>query len=228
MGPATTEAAVAVEIAESVRLALSEDEGRRASGRRSHEANSSLDVAATGSGADQRHEDSQDSAFWRWPATETVMEDDSHRLPVLLSAEPATGQLRSGSRSGIAGRGHGSNISWNFPDELAWYGEIAEEVAVSMASEAQHTQGPVADAVELEVDADALAGLRETVLHIHDTSMLTTRPVRRLAERPPQGCRSVSESSRHSVNLGMNFSDRDIVSIARAVLRSLDEDSAHM
>jgi len=218
---ATTEAAVAVEIAESVRLALSEDESRRASARRSPEA------AATRSGIDQRNEDARDVFFLGSAALAAVMEDETHRVPGLLSAESATAQRRSGFRSGITDRGHANRTSWNISDELAWYGEIAEEVAVSMASEGQLAQGPVADAAELEVDPDALAGLRETVLHIHDTNMLTMRPGRPLQQRPPQGCRSVSESSRYSGNLGINFSDRDIVSIARAVLRSLDEDSAH-
>jgi len=208
MGPATTEAAVAVEIAESVRLALSEDESRR--------------VLAAGN-----PEDFRDGVPMGLAPTDAVVEDEPRRLPVLLSTESATGHRLTGLRSGIADRGHANRTSWNYSDELAWYGEIAEEVAVSLADEAQHLQGPVDEAVEFEVDPDALAGLRETVLHIHDTNMFTMRPTRRIPERHLQGCRSVSETSRNSGNLGINFSDRDIVSIARAVLRSLDDDSAH-
>jgi hypothetical protein len=120
---------------------------------------------------------------------------------------------------------------WDFPDEFVWT-EIAEAVARSMAEDTQFPQAPSfdlglsdgSDRFEAGVDPAALAGLDEAVGRIHDANMsgrdLALRARRLpLDQQQPRGCRRTS-----TLNVG-DFNVSDVVGIAHAVLRSLDEDA---
>lgn len=183
MGLAAAEAAVAVEIAESVRRSLMEDESRR--GR--------------------------------------IINDNSN-----ARAQPG---------GDIDGVERVNRTRWDFPEEFAWYTEIAEAVARSMAEETQLMHGSNAesrhgDRGELGVDPDVLAALDEAVLHIHEANIFGRRaPMGALrapmARQEAQGCHRSADDPHDFGNFNLaDFNVSDVVGIAHAVLRSLDEEAA--
>jgi len=271
MGLGASETAVAVEIAESVRHTLMEDESRRAPTHRSREAAVGHRGGGLVPGSGRPGMEMSLAAHiqlgqynWDVPGEfhavaveiaesvrRSLMEDDTRwapfhlgtGVPVLREIEPMI--FPSSHRSLF----QASRFSHDFTDEHAWYAEIAEAVVGSLAEEAQHLQGPVAEQsrdiaepvdqlVNVGVDPDALAGLAETVLHFQDTamldhysSMLNPEPVLRAQDTPehtqPHGCLRAADPPLGSLHLaGFSVSDSDIAGIAHAVLRSLDEDTA--
>jgi hypothetical protein len=111
--------------------------------------------------------------------------------------------------------------------EVAWYSEIAEAVARTLADEMQYLQGTLPeDQSDPAVDPHALAGLDQTVLNINDANLLNmpTSP----SQLQQRACNRGAGVYRAGVN---NFrltehsvSESDIIGIARAVLMSLDEE----
>lgn len=157
-GLATTEAALAVEIAESVRRSLAEEETRRGVTPR---RGNTMEGAWRGAGYGGRPGGLAGAA-------------GSLRGASLGSQASATlFQTRPVAR----GRGR-HRSSWDFPREFRWYTEIAEAVAHSLAEE---VRGPLWDPRQPSeaspnvpsdaasgVDPNALANLQESVLRFAD------------------------------------------------------------
>lgn len=139
------------------------------------------------------------------------------------------------------------------PDDVRWYAEIAEAVARSLAEDAQHhaagptsseghhapalpafggTAAAAATAGDVGPDPEALAGLEEAVVRIQNDSALLGNTSLDGSRRQLQSCRRRLEdqprpngagSSTAGVIADLNVVD--VVGIAHAVLRSLDEDA---
>mmetsp|Transcript_16019 Transcript_16019/g.29090 ORF Transcript_16019/g.29090 Transcript_16019/m.29090 type:complete len:399 (-) Transcript_16019:111-1307(-) len=253
-GLAATEAAVAVEIAESVRRSLAAEEENRW-----------VTPAAPVHADISDNEDSADPAIVgeaagpsRIARTGLTNAVGGSRRPgeSVMAMEPAPSSLsRRRSMRGVN--------RWDFPREFRWYAEIAEAVARSLADEAQYLQqgADASDAgsentfsveealsvVSDVVDPRALAGVEEAVLLLHDAQILRARHRSSAAmtaamsalplgseltptlRRHVQSCQRRAEE--HRTAGGMNIADfnvADVVGIARAVLRSLDEDSSRL
>lgn len=237
LGLAATEAAVAVEIAESVRRSLAAEEEARwvAPAAPVHvEAGASNDIDLDVLNADVDVGPSRSQvAGMAVPAM----------APTLSRARNVPVPMRAVNR-------------WDFPGEFRWYAEIAEAVARSLAEDAQYLQqgaegndAGVDDGMSVEealsavsdvVDPRALAGVEEAVLLLQDANILRARhrssaamtaamsalPLGSAAGLCPFSCQRRAEEHRSRAGLNIaDFNVADVVGIARAVLRSLNEDS---
>lgn len=236
MGLAATEASVAVEIAESVRRSLMEDETRRASMPRileataSHPDNQGVAVSSS-EGADefswypdifQRRGEFTGLAV---PEAAVAVEVAESVRRSLIDEETRMSFLSSeASPSEVESRYSGQNLMRG-ADQFAWDAEIVEAVAGTLARETRHLRN-LASARDANVQGHEDGSVDSPDSNaLHTASGLPMQHFPEIAEQECMDTFDVPNSSRASP--GFNISESDIASIACAVLRSLDEDAVN-
>lgn len=231
-GLAATEAAVAVEIAESVRRSLAaEEENRWVTTTAPDHADTSLDedtVANAVASSRRPHE----SVMAMEPAL------SSRRRMRGVNRWDFPGEFRWYAEIAEA-------VARSLADEAQYLQQGAE--TPDAGSETTFSVEEALSVVSDVVDPRALAGVEEAVLLLHDAQILRARHRSSAAvtaamsalplgseltptlRRHVQSCQRRAEEHRTAGGMSIaDFNVADVVGIARAVLRSLDEDSSRL